>query len=514
MNRFDRIGWRWVILLSLVLLAGVSRPAWAEDKKPVHLDILLPEDAELEVAGYKTKSTGETRRFESPPMQMGRTYRYSLKIVWRGHTLTRRIQVRPEHPFTLDLRKELQALASPPKPAGSFALLVPPGLMLRADQQMVFPLRVKRFDFPGSIRIRFEDLPKGITVPEVKFSEDESENNAMLFAAADAPQGTYEIRVAAASGAAKDVSTIKITVAKPETKIENKPEKKETEVVIKPEKKEPTLEKKPEEKPALPLETEVERKPEPAPEKTVEDKSQAEPAPLPKPKPESKPSPALRVSLPSQIVLCPGQSKYIEVKAALEKQGPFPAEPTITLAAPPESNLTWKKWTSSDFKLSPTAHTVGFAIRAPSDSKPGERRVKVLVTAGSLKAEHTLTVIVKPLEPVSVLKVQPIPPLQLVLPTGVVLKQGRTRHIEMQVKTMDGSPLPEAPSVTPEDPSGSGLRFAQWTVSFKAGEPVCTVGIAVTAETNALAGDKEVRVRAVAGRSTAEQLLRVTVVGQ
>ncbi|HTU17654.1 MAG TPA: hypothetical protein VMG10_06280 [Gemmataceae bacterium] len=493
MNRFNRIVGGWGFLLSLLLLAEVARPAWAADKKPVRLDILLPEDAQLEVNGYKTRSTGQTRRFESPLVQIGRTYRYSLKIVWQGHTLTRRIEVRPEHPLTLDLRKDLQTLASPPKPAGSFALLAPPALMLRADQYLVFPLRVKRFDFPGTIRIRFEDLPRGITVPEVKLSEGQSESNAMLFAAADAPHGTHEIRVAAASGDTKDVATIKVIVAKPE-------------------KKETTIENKPEKKPAAPPKTRVEHKPELKQRKSAEPGPKVKPAPTIVTKPRSNPTPGLCVLSPSRAVLHPGETKYVEIKAAMKGHEPLPAEPSIALVASPESKLVWEMWTAFDFKISQADRTVGFALKASAESEPREQQVRVLVAAGTLKTEHTITVTVQPRERKPVAKTDPIAPVQLIVPAGVELRKGRTSYVEMQVKTADGSPLSEAPSVMLESPSGACLRFVPWTSSFKAGEPACTVGIAVTAETNARTGDRDVRIRAVSGRSTAERPLRVTVV--
>ncbi len=95
MHRFH-IGWRGVSLFPLVLLSGFSQPARAEDKQPVRLEVVLPEDAVLVINGYQTKSTGQTGRFESPPVPMGRTYLYTLKVSWHGHTLTRRTQVQPD----------------------------------------------------------------------------------------------------------------------------------------------------------------------------------------------------------------------------------------------------------------------------------------------------------------------------------------------------------------------------------------------------------------------------------
>ena len=503
MNRLNRIGLHWA--LSLVVLVGVSRPAWAADKKPVHLDILLPKDAELEVDGHKTKATGSTRRFESPPMPVGRTYAYALKVVWHGHTLTRRIEVRPEHPLTVDLRKELQALAAPHRPAASFALLVPPALMLRADQHLIFPLRVKRFDFPGTIRIHFADLPHGLTAPEVKLAEGESESNAMLFAAADAPAGTYEIRVAAASGAVKDVATIKVTVAKPQ--------KHEATIAVKPEKKETQIENKPETKPAAPSQPRVEHKTEPTPEKTVERKPEMKPAPTPTPRPEEKPPAAFRVLSPDRVVLHPGQTKYVEVTAILEGPEPLPAESSITLTASPESNLACQMWTAFDGKTNLSARTVGFAVKASFESEPQEQRVNVLVAAGTMKIERTITVTIQPPARKPEAKTELAAPLQLILPGSVALQKGRTAYIVLRVQTKDGSPLAEAPQVMLASPADAGLRFEPWTSSFKAGQPGCTIGIAVRAERHARAADQEVRVRAVVGRSTVEQQLRVVVAG-
>lgn len=488
MNRLHRIGWGCVFVLSLTLLGGASQPVWAEDKKPVHLDILLPEDAELEINGYKTKSTGTTRRFESPPVEMGRAYRYTLKVSWHGHTLTRRTEVRPEQPLTLDLRKQLEALAVP-KPAGSFTLLAPPALMLSADQHRIVPLRVKRVHFPAAIGIRFEDLPRGITIPEMKLSEGQSEGHAMLFAAADAPPGTHEIRVAAASGALKDVATIKVTIAKPEIKSESKPEKKST----------------------APPTTKVEDKPEAKSEKTVSTKVEATPvAPLDT-KPRNTPSQRLHVLSPSRIVLHPGQAEYIEVKAVMEGQQPLPAEPSITLDASPESSLTCEMWTAFDFKAKQPDRIVGFALKASADSEPREQHVRVAVTAGTLKSERTITVRIQPQERKPAAKPEPVVPLQLVMPSRVELSRGKTAYFEIRVQTTDGSPLAEMPSVMLASPSDAGLRLEPWTSSFKSGDAVCMIGVAVTAETTTAAGDREARLRIVAGRSSVEQALKVSV---
>lgn len=579
MNRYRQCAFRWAFLLPFVLMGETSRPAWAADKKPVLLDILLPADAELEVNGHKTKSTGETRQFQSPPVTSGRTYAYALKVVWHGNTLTRRIELQPGNPITLDLRTELQTPAEP-KPVGSFALLVPPALMLGADAKVVFPLRVKRFHFSDEVTITFENLPKGITVPKVTLSQDQSEGHAILSADTDAAHGTHEINVVAASGSTKDASTIEITVAKPESKPERAPR---TPSKTKPETKpakvsaaEPVLQLvlpsvvdvkvgqkqlvemqvKTQDGSPLPAEPHVVLAETPdAQVRSVSSTASgfrigqpiynagftlhAKPdaaageyamrvtglaghsqvkgilkvrvkAVPPMPGTASKTDLLLHVVPPQQPWLQPGRSKYVEVKVTAEGDSPLPTEPVVTLVASPESKLTSEVWTIFDFKNSPAAYKVGFAVKAASDAPEGERKVTVLSTAGTAKAEQAFKF------PIRAAKhkfkpVRPAPVLQLVLPDGVELPARRTKYIEVQVKTADDSPLPAEPSVTLKAEPDARLRAVPWTFAFKPGQTACTIGLAVTAEAGCSAGNYEAHLHVVDGSSTAERTLKVTV---
>ncbi|MHB1424823.1 MAG: TIGR03000 domain-containing protein [Gemmataceae bacterium] len=504
MNRLFRIASSWIFLLSIVLALEARQPAWGADKKPVHLDVLLPDDAELEVNGYKTKSTGEKRMFESPPVEMGRTYEYSLKVSWREHTLTRHIQVQAEHPLTLDLRKELEALAKP-KPAGSFVLLAPPALMLRADEKLSFPLRVKRFDLPDPIHITFENLPKGITVAEATLSDGKSECNAVLHAADNAPQGSHDIRVSAASGATKDVSTIKITIAKPEIKTASKPKKKTASAQA----------TKFEPKPEMPLEQRVEQKPEVKPTKGSEKVN--EPKPETKPplklemKSEKNPSPGLRLLLPARVALHPGQSKYVEIKTTMDSGAPLPAEPVMTLTPSTEGSLNCVPWTIAEFKTDDAAQTMGFVLKASAQASPGERSVKVSASAGKLKGAGVIPVIVTPPEKKPVAEQRSASALQLTLPGEVELPAGQTKYVEVQVKTADGSPLAEEPRVTLAAAPDCRLRTVPWTSSFKRGESTASVGFAVKAEAEAPAGKCNMRIAAVAGNSKVEGAFQMIV---
>jgi uncharacterized protein (TIGR03000 family) len=484
MKRNSRNNLCWIFLLSLVSLGQASPLAWGEAKQSIRIDVLVPEDALLEVNGRKTKSTGESRRFESPPVMMGRTYAYSLKVSWKGHTLTRRIQVQPEHPVTLDLRKELQAIAEP-KFAGSFALLVPPALILRVDDKVMFPLRVKRFDFPDPISIHFEKLPEAITASDVRLSEGQSESNAILFAAANAPLGSHEIRIAAAGGATRDHATIIVIVTKLETRSEIKPEK----------------------KPATAPETKIENNTGPKLEIPVESKQEAKP----EMKQETKPSPRLRLLSPALIAMQPGQSKYVEIQATMENDGPLPAEPMVTMVSPPKSKLTNQVWTIFAFKNNPSAYTVGFAVKASPDAPAGEQKMTVQAAADQAQTEHVLHFLVNPAERKPNPPARSIPVLQLVLPSIVEVSVGKTKYIEVQVKTEDGSPLPAEPQVTLASSLASRLRSTPWTTTFKAGGSACTTGLAVTADPGGSEGDHEARLRALVGSERAERTLKVTI---
>jgi len=45
--------------------------------------VWLPEDATLWFDGTRTSSTGRLRHFQSPPLEPGRRYRYTLQARWR-----------------------------------------------------------------------------------------------------------------------------------------------------------------------------------------------------------------------------------------------------------------------------------------------------------------------------------------------------------------------------------------------------------------------------------------------
>jgi uncharacterized protein (TIGR03000 family) len=272
-----------VLLFSFTLSWETAAPAQATEKKPAVFEVLLPADATLEVDGHPTQSTGERRRFQSPPVETGSTYAYLIKATWRGNTITRTIRLRAERVTTVDLRQELQAMPSP-KPSGSFSLLVPPAMMLEAGEAAVLPLRVKRFHFPAAIQSAFERLPQGIRIGGVTLAEDRTDIRAPVSVAADTARGTCEISVIARSGSTTAAAMMKIIVRRPETEPVNKS-------AVKPV---PLPETKPASKPESKAET------------------------TPETRPDFRPAgPRLQLVLPCTVGLEPGRTRYVGASAEL-----------------------------------------------------------------------------------------------------------------------------------------------------------------------------------------------------
>ena len=70
----------WIVIAALAFAAGGAK-AQAEEK-PAYIVISLPADARLEIEGVATKSSGDTRRFQSPSLVVGKKYVYTVKAVW------------------------------------------------------------------------------------------------------------------------------------------------------------------------------------------------------------------------------------------------------------------------------------------------------------------------------------------------------------------------------------------------------------------------------------------------
>jgi uncharacterized protein (TIGR03000 family) len=80
-------------------------------RQPAYLRVLLPErEAHLLIDGAKTKQTGTSRRFVSPPLEPSRTFTYTLTAQWEPNNYTtvirtRAARVQAGQEVEVDLRK-------------------------------------------------------------------------------------------------------------------------------------------------------------------------------------------------------------------------------------------------------------------------------------------------------------------------------------------------------------------------------------------------------------------------
>jgi len=85
-----------------------------DGKKTIIIRLLVPADATVVVDGnYKTKSTGSSRRFITPPLLPGESYTYSLKVTSKGESITKDIKIRHGAKNVFDLRPEFEAEVTP-----------------------------------------------------------------------------------------------------------------------------------------------------------------------------------------------------------------------------------------------------------------------------------------------------------------------------------------------------------------------------------------------------------------
>jgi uncharacterized protein (TIGR03000 family) len=106
-------------VVALTLVAALPWLGRAQDltrQQTVLLHVLVPADAQVEVEGELTKSTGADRLFISPPLEPGKHYVYTLKVIYvlNGERKSReeRVSVTPGQEKLIDLRS-LTAQAGP-----------------------------------------------------------------------------------------------------------------------------------------------------------------------------------------------------------------------------------------------------------------------------------------------------------------------------------------------------------------------------------------------------------------
>ncbi len=103
------------LLVAALLLAparGQTPDAKPADKKPATLRVLMPAaGATLTFDGAETRQTGLTRLFESPSLDPGKNYSYTVVAQWMPNNYTTVIRTRVEYRST-------GHPCDPPRPGG------------------------------------------------------------------------------------------------------------------------------------------------------------------------------------------------------------------------------------------------------------------------------------------------------------------------------------------------------------------------------------------------------------
>jgi len=109
--------------LALVALGFATSSATAQrpvkSDEPARLVVYVPSAAQITIDGHKTTSTGDVRRFTSPPLSKGKGFTYKVKAIWKedGQEVVREQDARVEagKETVLDLRQEEKKDTKPAK---------------------------------------------------------------------------------------------------------------------------------------------------------------------------------------------------------------------------------------------------------------------------------------------------------------------------------------------------------------------------------------------------------------
>ncbi|MCS7167449.1 MAG: hypothetical protein RMI91_04270 [Gemmatales bacterium] len=396
------------LVCGVLLIAGLA----AQDKKPVVTErpclfyIFVPAMAHLEIEGYVTRSRGEIRFFESPPVPTGKTYSYTVRAIYGGIVVTRTLEVSPDAIAQLDLRPDfgikVPAPTEPPtkpkpkEPEKTKAKPVelkppvkkpdekkdkptsPPSFTMTGLRDVLLPLNgaatvrlgVKRTNFDGVIYLDFKGLPKGVTANQNTIPAGADALDVTFRADQDAPVGKYLVTVRAHAAQLEQVAKM-------------------TMVVVEELRAKPLIQAQPQTPAAPPPKQETPKAPAP---------SQPSKAPGQPSKTEAKPRPAstssgelihplgyLKVSGPDLVTLSPGETTKLLLHVTRQHiSGPI--------------RLHWSAIPSSVVApaatLAENEEQVVLTLTAQSDAAPIDYLAKLVVSAagGAIRLEKPIRI--------------------------------------------------------------------------------------------------------------------------
>jgi uncharacterized protein (TIGR03000 family) len=196
------------VLAAALAAAGVL---WAQPKpveRPATFQVLLPATAELEISGYKSTSTGGFRSFESPPLEVGKSYNYTLRATYEGQVVTKTVTVTPDRITLIDLRGDFKPV--PPKPGFQFSL--PRSVSVKAGTSATVDVIVNRMNLADAIEVTVADLPKGVKASSGTIPANMNRVGIAFSADKDAQAGVHEITVNGKSGTVTASAKLRLNV--------------------------------------------------------------------------------------------------------------------------------------------------------------------------------------------------------------------------------------------------------------------------------------------------------------
>lgn len=204
-----RLGLTYLSAIAICVVVCTAIPA--TERKPAVFEVLLPVDAGLELNGNQTRTRGEVRRFESPPLDAGGTYAYTLKVSWHDRIVHRTITLSAGRAIVVDMRKEFEGTGSPK----SLTLRIPPAIALEAGSQALLAIHVRADVPPDAVTFSFSGLPRHVqVVPAASGTGGQGTWRGIVVATPEAQPGTSVVRAYARSGQIRAEANFEVVVTR------------------------------------------------------------------------------------------------------------------------------------------------------------------------------------------------------------------------------------------------------------------------------------------------------------
>ena len=102
--------------------------------------------------------------------------------------------------------------APPPPPPAKLGLEVPGTILLEAGAKKLIPIRIKRENFKGPVKLTFAGLPENVKLPEMVFPEDKNEAQLEINLPKEAKAGMVTVKVKAEGGNTTAETESKVTI--------------------------------------------------------------------------------------------------------------------------------------------------------------------------------------------------------------------------------------------------------------------------------------------------------------